>query len=1101
MKRLLKIVLGAVLGLVVLVGGAFVAAALFLDLDKVINAQIAQQKPELEKKLGRQITVGKVSTEIFPTLGGKIDGISIAPDPAHKEDDRPLLQVGQVGFEVALWDALVSLGKDIRVKTVYVDGLKVNLVRYPDGTLSYQDILDRQPKPAPAEEEKPSEPLSPELQERLKALSIGEIRLGDAELRLVDHATPTHQVAESFVKHLNVKLNDVRLSDPIKLHVDAAIFADAKNFEFDTEVGPLPADLQVKGTPPVGATSIKMTNVDLARLAPYLGKAVPARIDSADADADLKLSGLRENKPSELKGYFQIQHIQIAGGQKFDFRIDSDLKADLQKLGVEVAKLKVQIGQIEIAMSGDLHDLATHPTFHDFTVRSTTLSPGLIFAYYPPAKDGLPPGFKLDGAASLDVTASGDASHQKLNANLDLANLDIYAPGSLAKPKGVAMGLKVDGEFTSSDANLHKAEVILDELDLAASGTVKNFAQPQLDLALNAPPFSFDQLARLMPSLREALQKQNATAQGQGRIDGHVKGAMTNLDALLELALTGVHMDAAGTKLDGNLSLRAAAKGDPNQNMQAEVVIDGQQATMVIPGTVNKLPTTPMRLEMQVSRTPTNIDVKKFEVRFAELAMQANGTFDMGKGQTQLRVDVAPLDIEKFAKTVTAIPAEKAKGGLADVKVAVKGDPNKLETMSVSIDPLNVRYGDSDLRGVMNVSNLVKPDVTMKVTSNKLDLDTLLSLDDSPKEKKKREEVDDPKLKEITFVGNFQAKEMIYSKTQLTNFNGVVKLKDGLLTLEDATFGVFGGSVSAKGTTAEIWKGKMPFHAKLAVKQIDVAQALAAKTKYGGLMQGRGDFNVDLSGEGFESADLEKALTGNMDASLTNAKYNSASLTQSVLGGFAPTLSKIPGTKLAQTQADNAISDLIAAFEVKQGKMQLKKPMAMGLDGSRVTLDGAIGIAGGLFLTGTYGLAGNVLTQATGGKCKVTSEVPIPVKINGTASKPSFAPDVGGAAKNVATACLTGAVGGAAVQAAEQAKAEAEAKAKAAAAQAQAQAQAAAKAQADNAKAQAQAAADAQKKAAADAAAKAKADADAQAKKAADDAKKKAQDALGGIHF
>ena len=74
-----------------------------------------------------------------------MQNVTIAPDPSHKEDDRPLLQLGAVGFEFSLWDALTSHGESLKVRTVYLDGLKVNLIRYADGTLSYQDILDRQP--------------------------------------------------------------------------------------------------------------------------------------------------------------------------------------------------------------------------------------------------------------------------------------------------------------------------------------------------------------------------------------------------------------------------------------------------------------------------------------------------------------------------------------------------------------------------------------------------------------------------------------------------------------------------------------------------------------------------------------------------------------------------------------------------------------------------------------------------------------------------------------------------------------------------------------------------------------------------------------------
>lgn len=1095
MKRPLKIVLFVVLSVLGLLVAGVVAAAFFLDLDKVVNAQIAAHKPELEQKLGRKVEVGPVSTKLFPTLGGHVDAVRIAADPAHKEDDRPLLEIGSVGFELSLWDVLVSRGQTVRVKSVYLDGLKVNVVRYADGTLSYQDILDRQPKTAPHA----SKPMSEETKARLRSASVGEIRLGDAEVRFVDHATPTHQVAEEFIRHLNLSVRDLRLSDPVKIHVDAAIAADARNFSFDTEVGPFPPDLELHGAPPVGPTALKMDKVELARITPYLGPAVPARLTSATADADLQLSGYAEKGSTHVGGFLDVRKIQLAQGKPFDLRVDVDLDADTGALSLEVKKLEVRLGEIALSGSGGLHDLATKPTFKDFKLHSSTLSPGLLLAYDPSLAESLPKGSVLDGAATLDVKASGDATKQTLLASLDLAGLEINVPGQLAKPKGVAMGFKVDGDFTQSDATLRSAELVADALDLVASGTVKNFSAPRFDLQLVAKPFAFDRLARLSPSVREGLTRQNATAQGTGRLDGHLQGTLQDLDAALDVALTGMKLAVPGTTLDGDLTLKASARGDPSKSLAAELLLDGQQATIVIPGVLNKAASTPLRAQASITRSGPAIAVKTFDVKLAELDLHADGTLDQGSGQTALRVNVAPLDLERFARTVTAIPAEKAKGGKVDVKVAVGGNPKQLATMTLAVDPLDVRYAGSDLRGVLHVQNLDRPNATLQVTSHRLDLDALLGLDTD--KDKKREEKDDPKLREITFTGDFEAQTMVYEKTELTHFKGVVKLVDGVLTVERAGFGVIGGTVAADGTTAEIWRGQMPFHARLAVKDIDVNQALTAKTKYAGLLQGKGDFGVDLSGVGFTTKELEQSLTGNLDAALLDGRYNASSLTQAVLGGFEGVLAKVPGLKLAPVGANNAIKDLAGSFAVKDGKMELKKPMALNLDGSPLTLGGAIGIAGGLFLKGTYGLSGKVLEAASGGRCKVSGQVPIPVEVNGTALKPQFSPDVAAAAGNVLKACLTGQAAAAAEQAVGQAKAKVEAEARAAAQQAQENARAQADAAKAQAEGQARAAAEAQKKAAEEAAAKARADADARAKAAEDEAKQKAKDALGGIHF
>ncbi|MFN7132636.1 MAG: DUF748 domain-containing protein, partial [Myxococcales bacterium] len=702
MKRLLKI-LAITLGvLLLLVAGGVVAAALLVDLDKVVNDQVARLKPQLEQQLGRKVEVGRVSTRFFPKLGGRVEAIAVAGDPARPEDDRPLVQVGAVGFEISIWEALRSRGRTIVIDRLYVDGVKLSLVRYKDGTLSYQDILDRQPKDEAKAQPGPDaakEPLSPEVQQYLRNASIGEIRLADAEFRLVDFATPTGERAESFVRRFNVRLADVRLADPIKVRVDAAVFSDATNFELETELGPLPQDLNFEAPVRVGHVKLKMDKVDLSRVAPYLGPAVPVRIDSALASSELRVGELAPGTPIELDGFFGIDALQLAGGEKFDLRLDTKLKVEPATVSADIERFDVKLGAVELKTKGVLETLATEPKFKDFSVQSANLDPAVLLRYYPPARESLPKGARLAGPITLSATASGDAGKQRLKVDLDFAKLDLLYPGAIVKPAGVAMGLGVDGDFTGSDAVLQRLQVRLDELDLVTSGTVRNFKDPVFDLTLGAKPFSFDRLARLLPALREGLEKSNTTASGDGRLAARLKGSASNVDASLELDLLGMKLAVPDTRLEGDVRLKASAKGDPRKDLRAELLFDANRAVVQVKDVMNKAATTPFALQAAVTRSGERLDVEKFELKLAELSMQAAGTLDQGRGSTSLKVDMQPLDLGRFAKTVTAIPADKAKNGLVDVKLAVSGNPNQLSTMSVSVHPLNVRYGRSDMRG------------------------------------------------------------------------------------------------------------------------------------------------------------------------------------------------------------------------------------------------------------------------------------------------------------------------------------------------------------------------------------------------------------------
>ena len=241
---------------------------------------------------------------------------------------------------------------------------------------------------------------------------------------------------------------------------------------------------------------------------------------------------------------------------------------------------------------------------------------------------------------------------------------------------------------------------------------------------------------------------------------------------------------------------------------------------------------------------------------------------------------------------------------------------------------------------------------------------------------------------------------------ELTNFRGRLRLEDGLLTLEDCSFGIYDGTVTAAGTQMEIWKARMPFKANLSVKGVEVNKALSAHTRYGNSLYGKADFDTHLAGDGVETRQLEEKLLGQLTMSLKQGRLGRAGLTESVLGEFK-TLEQVPGLNLRVPKVDNALKDLVAQLEVHDGKMTLSRPMAFSLDGNRVTLGGAIGIAGGLFLDG-----GALIDAATGGRCKSTEELRVPVAVRGRVEAPEFRPNGAAVALALARRCLTGAVGG-----------------------------------------------------------------------------------------
>jgi hypothetical protein len=409
------------------------------------------------------------------------------------------------------------------------------------------------------------------------------------------------------------------------------------------------------------------------------------------------------------------------------------------------------------------------------------------------------------------------------------------------------------------------------------------------------------------------------------------------------------------------------------------------------------------------------------------------------------------------------------------------------------------------MAGSVVITNLTKPNVDAKLSSQNLDIDELAPPDPAAKTGPKPEAKDDPTLKNYTVKAVLDVAKMYARGYDLTHFRGTVRLVDGVLYIDDGSFGIFGGTVSASGTQAAIWKGVMPFTAKLVVKNVEMNDVLSAKSTYKDMLFGKGDLNVNVSGVGTETDDLARALTGDVGLGLVSGRINGSSLTSKLIDPLQALLAKIPGAAAKQPKAlaaakqTNSLQDLAAQTEIKSGQVLLKQPIDFKIDGAKLRLEGGVGILGALALRGTYAMPGALVATATGGKCSVAGEFPVPLSITGTATKPSVSPDLSAIGSQLLSACLKGsALGGLADTLKSKTgidvpldKAAAEKAAKALADKARADADAAARAQADKAKAEAKAQAD---KLRADAeAAKKKAEADAKARLEAE--KKKAADA------
>jgi len=170
--RVVGIAVVAIVGLLALAVG--VLYALF-DGDK-IKAEIS--RTVLEQKQRTLVIAGQPQLSVWPNVGIQLDGVTLSEHAS--KDEFAALQSARIS--VAL---MPLLRKQVQVRALDIEGLKLTLVKKKDGTLNIADLLGEPTAPEagkPVEPAKPADPLQ---------VDIDSIRIANAQLTWRDEKAGT----------------------------------------------------------------------------------------------------------------------------------------------------------------------------------------------------------------------------------------------------------------------------------------------------------------------------------------------------------------------------------------------------------------------------------------------------------------------------------------------------------------------------------------------------------------------------------------------------------------------------------------------------------------------------------------------------------------------------------------------------------------------------------------------------------------------------------------------------------------------------------------------------------------------------------------------
>ncbi len=427
---------------------------------------------------------------------------------------------------------------------------------------------------------------------------------------------------------------------------------------------------------------------------------------------------------------------------------------------------------------------------------------------------------------------------------------------------------------TSVEIDIDKQHYILknntftmNELPVSIAGTM-DLAEKYIDFDLNIQAASSDfgsflSIVPKMPSKKEALRsatgKAALTAIIKGRMDdnnlpGFSLGIVVNDGAFQgkesPVAIRNVQMNLAVTNPDGkpdntvvdlkNLTLTAGS--DPF-SMHATIwqPVSNPYIDAAIKGAVN------------LASWKNNLNMPNVSnlsgVIIADIAIKARKS-DFSSGKMGRFPGSGAIEFQNIAMQSSTLPAP-----LSLRSMLLRFTPN-----SISISNLSGSIGRSDFQGEGEFLNLPafmfgdkQLSASLRVHSQKFDCNPWLGVTTSDNKQKPSNVKPAEFPANIDFTFNASAGEVYYDNMVLRNVLANMRLRDKILSIENASMNAVGGSISMKGAYDTRIAAKPHSTLELSLKKIDFAEAYSAFgtvqafAPFLSFMKGNFDANIHLN--------------------------------------------------------------------------------------------------------------------------------------------------------------------------------------------------------------------------------------------------------------
>jgi len=447
----------------------------FLNLNFFINHNKGFFVSQLEKSLGRKISVGEIKTGFRDGLGIRLKNFSLADD--KKFSETAFIRASNVQVNV---EFIPLLSKKINISKLILNNPVINIVKNKKGKYNFSTLI-------PTNQSKADKTAEKEKAEGVPAFFASSILISQGQINYEDLSS------ESVfqVQKINLGIKDLGYNNKVPLDIEAALFSSEPNIKLSGIFGPYVSGQNLMEMPVAGRLIIIDLDINtLKKFIPAFRKNIPEGLDiSGPLNAGLKYSG------------------------SLDALMLSDINMKASVFGSRGPNLELS-GNI-----GPLEENSKNLSLNtEFSLKNANLSKLRNFSVL---KGSFPN--RLSTQGTLDISGESKGTLDDLeftSVKLDATNSRLAVIGNFLKPKNTPFVITAEGRISNTIIVLSNMDVVINTLRLDSKGKINRGTTNLIDIAVTSNKIDLADLSETFPSIKEykpsgRLQLLNTNLKGE----------------------------------------------------------------------------------------------------------------------------------------------------------------------------------------------------------------------------------------------------------------------------------------------------------------------------------------------------------------------------------------------------------------------------------------------------------------------------------------------------------------------------------------------------------------------------------------------------------